>query len=64
MNYGYAKTRLATAEDFIQITATESSVTGKPYVVRCDGEDLPSAQWLQGELIRYRVRLSTLNQAP
>jgi len=42
-------------EDFIARAATESSISGRPYLVRCgDGEPVPSAQWLGAELRRLR----------
>jgi len=44
-----------TAEDFIARAGSESSVSGKPYQVRCAGaRPVPSAEWLRGELRRYR----------
>jgi uncharacterized protein DUF5329 len=44
---------IATAEDFIRIAATKSSVTGKPYVIRyADGREVPSGKFLQKELDR------------
>ena len=47
--------QIATAEDFIAKGATESSASGKPYQVRCSGRPaVPSAQWLNDELQRYR----------
>ncbi len=49
------KDMIATAEDFIDRGATESSMSGKPYAVRCAGsEAIPSRQWLREELDRYR----------
>jgi uncharacterized protein DUF5329 len=46
---------IKSAEDFIERAAAESSVSGKPYQVRC-GASVPvtSAQWLSEELVRYR----------
>lgn len=44
-----------TAEDFIARAGSESSVSGKPYQVRCAGSrPVPSAEWLRSELRRYR----------
>lgn len=43
------------AEFFIQHAATGSSVTGKPYQVRCPGEPVvASADWFRTELQRFR----------
>ena len=52
--YDYAKRWILTTEDFIQYTATKSSISGKPYYVLCQDERQPSAQWLMAELERYR----------
>jgi len=47
---------VATSEDFIARAASQSSLTGKPYQVRC-GVAAPaaSAAWLKAELARYRA---------
>lgn len=46
---------VARSEDFIRLAATGSSMSGKPYQVRCKGgEPVPSADWLGEELARYR----------
>lgn len=45
------------AGDFIRLAATESSMSGTPYRVRCGGgEPVASATWLGEELVRYRDR--------
>jgi len=54
MKYGYVKSRVNTAEDFIEYAATKSSLSGKPYLVRCEGVDLLTAEWLKAELARFR----------
>jgi hypothetical protein len=44
------------AEAFIQRGATESSMSGKPYQVRCNGSAaVQSGPWLTEELKRYRA---------
>jgi len=46
---------VSTAEEFIARAATQSSMSGTPYQVRCAGARAePSAQWLREELLRYR----------
>ena len=43
-------------EAFIERAATQSSFTGKPYLVRCAGDPpIASAAWLRAELTRYRA---------
>ena len=45
-----------TAEQFIKDIASNSSYSGRPYVVRCgNGPLTPSADWLFQELRRYRA---------
>jgi hypothetical protein len=48
--------RIDTTKDFIDKAATESSMSGQPYEIRC-GADLPmpSSLWLNNELTRYRT---------
>lgn len=46
---------VASAEQFIQRAGTESSLSGKPYAVRCPGQGaVPSAQWLGARLSAIR----------
>lgn len=41
---------------FIERAASQSSLSGKPYQVRCGkGPTITSAQWLNAELERYRA---------
>ncbi len=47
---------LNTAEDFIRLAASESSMSHKPYQVRCGSEQLPSAVWFGEELQRFRQK--------
>ena len=47
--------RISTAEEFIDRAATSSSLSGRPYEVRCrDGLTITSSQWLRGVLERCR----------
>jgi plasmid stabilization system protein ParE len=55
--YDYLEHRgkVPNAEAFIQLAATQSSMSGKPYEVRCGNEPVrPSALWLSDELKRLR----------
>lgn len=50
------KHRVSSAEEFIEIGASKSSVSGKPYLVRCNKQpEIPSAFWLRRELDSIRV---------
>ena len=47
--------RINSAEEFIDKAATSSSLSGRPYQVRCGGgEPIASSQWLRDVLSRYR----------
>lgn len=54
-DYLLEKDLLTTAESFIDKAATESSMSGKPYAVKCAGQAaVPSAIWFNAELQKYR----------
>jgi Spy/CpxP family protein refolding chaperone len=54
-NYLAARSKLDTTEHFIERAATESSLTGRAYMVRCNGGPIISSkQWLSDELLRFR----------
>lgn len=46
---------IVTTEDFIQKAAAESSMSHKPYMVKCGEKDSTSATWFKDELIIYRA---------
>jgi hypothetical protein len=52
--YDYLRERIRTAEDFIRYAATESSMSGAPYRIRCGAQEMLCADWLAAELRRYR----------
>lgn len=55
-NYLLRNGQVAKAEDFIERAASTSSMSGKPYRVRCARmAPVPSAQWLSDELRRHRA---------
>ena len=55
-NYLVARNQINTTEDFIERAATESSLSGQSYKVRCHGNaTVPSKQWLRDELTRIRA---------
>ena len=49
------KQRLASAEDFVEMAATRSSTSGKPYIVKCGDKEQPSAQWMGEQLKALRA---------
>jgi hypothetical protein len=55
-NYLVAGNQINTTEDFIDRAATESSLSGQSYKVRCNGSaTVSSKQWLRDELTRIRA---------
>ena len=51
---------VASSEDFIDRAASQSSLSGKPYQVRCGGAaPVASAAWLKAELAKYRSARQT-----
>jgi hypothetical protein len=56
--YDYLTERqlIGNAEDFINKAATRSSMSGKPYKIRCnDGVEVESGPWLRLVLAKYRA---------
>lgn len=55
-NYLAGKNMLTDTESFIKKGASESSISGKPYIVKCVGQsDINSALWFGQELTAYRA---------
>ena len=54
--YGHFKEKIATTEDFIELAATKSIMSGKPYRVLCNGQEMNLADWLHAELAKLRTR--------
>ncbi|BBN55541.1 hypothetical protein TRE132_36660 [Pseudomonas chlororaphis subsp. aurantiaca] len=45
---------VSSAEDFIELAATKSSMSGKAYEVHCPTGSQPASSWLKTELQRQR----------
>jgi Family of unknown function (DUF5329) len=55
LEYLEKKEMVKTAEDFIKLGASTSSLSGNPYLVRCaDGQSVESKRWLQDKLKMIR----------
>jgi len=52
--YNYAKSRIKTAEDFIAKIASKSSISKKPYLVRCGSKESLAEHWFTGALTSHR----------
>lgn len=56
LDYMVERKMLGTAEAFIAEAATASSLSGKPYLIRCgSAEPVVSAAWLNAQLQRIRT---------
>lgn len=57
LDYVEKKAKAPTTEAFIELAASTSSMSGKPYLVQCQGTAaVPSAQWLGSKLAALRKR--------
>ena len=55
--YDYYRDKIETTEDFINLSATKSTVSGNRYTVSCPGDKVITTQdWLLAELKRFRIR--------
>jgi hypothetical protein len=55
--YRHFRDDIDTPEKFIELCATGSLMTGKPYfIITAQGEQLPSSDWLHTVLAHYRLR--------
>lgn len=54
LKYSRGKRYVDSAEQFIDRLATQSSWSGDPYTVTCEGKTQPSGQWLHRALAQYR----------
>jgi uncharacterized protein DUF5329 len=59
MKYRFTRSRLSTAEDFIQYLATDSSTSHEPYKIVCGTQERLAGPWLSEELARYRKTVAT-----
>jgi hypothetical protein len=53
--YLLKKQLIGSTEDFIAGAATQSSVSGKPYQVKCGNVQVPSGQWMADQLKQLRA---------
>ena len=60
-----AGSRVRTAEDFIRVCASESSMSGRKYRIRfADGREVDSADYFTAELRRFDAAARALRPAP
>jgi len=64
-DYLLGKGQVASAESFIDLAATRSSMSGKPYLVRCgNAQPVPSRDWFNGKLKQLRARSAVAGNPP
>jgi hypothetical protein len=53
--YDYLRDKIGSAEEFIELCASQSSMSGKPYMIKCgDSDAVPSRAWLKNRLDDFR----------
>ena len=58
--YNYFKNDIDNTEKFIELSATKSTMSGKYYMIHCNGKPIiKSQEWLLHELRSYRLKNST-----
>lgn len=58
--YEYFRDDIDTTEEFVEYTATKSTMSGKYYLVQCgNGEAVRTKEWLLNELKSYRQNKRT-----
>jgi len=56
-DYYHDKGKIHSAEDFIRLSATRSTMSGKKYMIQCPGKPkIESGKWLLEELKRVRAK--------
>lgn len=63
--YQNLKSRVSSPEDFIELCATRSLITGRPYeVVTKDGKTILTGEWLRQRLAEYRSQQVMREEQP
>ena len=64
-DYLVARDLIQSTEQFIDRAASQSSLSGRPYQIRCNGgAAVTSRQWLQEKLARFRDLPADIRAAP
>ncbi|NOQ90355.1 MAG: hypothetical protein GQ549_05360 [Gammaproteobacteria bacterium] len=62
MKYDYFRDDIGSTEEFIELSATRSTMSGDYYTVKCTGkETIKTQDWLLAELKRYRFKIETVS---
>ena len=63
--YEHFADRIHSPEEFIELAATKSMLSGKEYTVRSNEGEIPTAEWLHTILAEYRdARINTNPETP
>ncbi len=63
--YDYFRKKIDSTEEFIEMSASKSLLSGEPYWIACPGsEKQHSRTWLLNALALYRLNKSRLNNNP
>ncbi len=63
--YEHFADRIHSPEEFIELAATKSMLSGKAYTVRSNEGEIPTAEWLHTVLAEYRdARINTNPETP
>ena len=55
--YDYFRKKISSTEEFIELSASKSTISGREYQVRCGNDEAVSSRdWLMEELAAYRQR--------
>ncbi|NOR56588.1 MAG: hypothetical protein GQ531_10340 [Sulfurovum sp.] len=55
--YNYYSDEIYSAEDFIRLSASQSTMFNNPYYIKCEGQKkVKSAKWLHEALDKYRKK--------
>ena len=61
--YDYFRDDIENTEDFIELSATKSTMSGDYYMVRCpEKETIKTKDWLLTELKKYRLKYERRSQ--
>ena len=62
--YDYYEDDIDSAEKFIELSASKSTMSGKPYLIYCPNQEVITSQaWLRFALTQYRQRQAQSNKA-
>ena len=60
--YDYFRDDIKTTEQFIEYSASKSTMTGRDYLLKCKGRStIKTRDWLLQELQKYRAQRESLN---